>query len=546
VGPLAVRLDGAFHKSDGPNFLKSYPDYYASLRTQAYKDQGGKLTANGDPVWVAPSLSYHIAGFANLGERTRLHYLRIYSEEQSAMGFQPPLFEFSPENKWAWSQDNAGLTHELQLSETILSRSLVTYNHQQCDPKTQFINNFFDNGVSYTHADYKMFRSLRFGANQELVYRSPERHLQVVAGVRFEDIYSLSKISTVTGGPAQTRYPLNYQTNNLVPNGEVNFQAYGGYAQVQYDLLSNLNVLAGANVDKVWHYSPAINPRVGLTYAPLNALTFRASGAKAYLVPAPAYQFEGFNNNNFPLDGSVGAIPNTDLKPEDYRTYEVGATAVLAHGQVLLDASAFHTSNDNYLLRQRILSLMGTNTQYTPTIGEQRGLSVTNANRIFTSENGGQVRAYGGEFSATTDLWSRLRANASYSLVRGSQHEQPTRTGKGIITDYLANQAAHQIKGSVELRLLQSLFITPSVIWYSRTRIRPDVEDKALVAEGLPPFTLLNLAMIWDLGHFQIWGRAQNLLDARYYRPGGPVSQQAAPRVPQEGLTAQVGLRVAY
>jgi outer membrane receptor protein involved in Fe transport len=552
VGPLAVRLDAAFHKSDGPDFLARYPNYYATLREPKYRQQGGQLTANGDPVWVAPSLSYHLAGLANLGEHTRLQYLRIYSEEQSAMGFQPPLFEFSPENKWAWSQDNVGLTHELQLTEGIVSRSLVTYNHQQCDPKTQFINNFFDNGTSYTRADYKMFRSIRFGATQELVYRSPERHLQLVVGARFEDIYSLSKISTVTGKPALLRYPLNYQTNAAIPNGEVNFQAFGGYAQLQYDLTSNLNVVAGANVDKVWHYSPAVNPRVGLTYTAQPWLTLRASGAKAYLVPAPAYQFEGFNNKTFPGDGSVGAIPNTDLKPEDYRTYELGATAVLGHGQLLLDVSAFHTSNDNYLLRQRVLR-PDAKVMYTPTIGDKEGLEVMNPQRIFTSENGGQVRAYGGEVSATADLFSRLRANASYSLALGSQHEQVVRTIGGIDSDYLANQAAHQVKGSAELRVLQGLFITPSLVWYSRTRLRNDVDEKALMDTGasgtkksIAPFAIVNLSLLWDLGHFQIWARAQNLLNARYYRPGGPVSQQAAPRVPQLGLTGQVGLRVAY
>jgi outer membrane receptor protein involved in Fe transport len=547
VGPLQVRIDGAFHHSDGPNFLDDYPDYYAALRDPAYKAQGGQVTANGDPVWVAPSLSYHLAVTANLGTSTRLHFLRIYSQEQSAMGFRPPLFEFSKQNKWAWYQDNGGLTNELHLTEGLMLRTLLTYTHQECDPKTQFINNFFNNGKSFTRADYKMFRSIRLGAAEELIHTGSlfNRRLQLVLGGRFEDIYSLSKISTTTGGPADLDYPLNYQTNPLVPNGEVSFHALGAYFQAQYDLLPSLNAVAGVNVDKVWHYDPSFNPRAGLTFSPMETFTLRASAAKAYLIPAPAYQFEGFNNAAFPGPGTIGAIPNTELKPEDYLTFEVGATAMFWR-RLIVDVSAFHTSNDNYLLRQRRVNNPPMDFPYTPVIGSKPRLVINGADAIFTSENGGVVRAYGGEVSLTANAFEYVRPWASYSLVLGSQHETPTRTGAGIDTEYLANQAAHQVKGGLEVRPWRRLFLVPSFIWYGRTRIRPDAPEADLVAKGLDPFFVLNASVLWEGEHFQIWARASNILDNHYYRPGGPVSQQAATRVPQAGLMGEAGVRVLY
>jgi len=546
AGPLQVRVDGAFHHSDGPNFLRDYPAYYASLRDPAYVMQKGAVTASGDPVWVAPSLSYHLAVTASLGASTRLHFLRIYSEEQSAMGFRPPLFEFSKENKWAWYQDNGGLTNQLYLTEGLMLRTLLTYTHQECDPKTQFINSFFNNGASFTHADYKMFRSIRLGAAEELVHTGAlfNRRLQLVLGGRFEDIYSLSKISTTTGGPADLRYPINYQTNALVPNGEVSFQAVGGYFQAQYDVLPTLNAVAGVNVDKVWHYNPSFNPRVGLTYNPLENFSLRASAAKAYLVPAPAYQFEGFNNDKFPGPDTIGAIPNTNLKPEDYLTFEGGVTAMFWK-RLIVDVSAFHTSNGNYLLRQRRLEGPG-NVPYTPQIGIKPPLMINGATAIFTSENGGVVRAYGGEVTLTASDLAYVRPWASYSLVLGSQHETPTRTGAGINTDYLANQAAHQVKGGLEIRPWRRLFLVPSFVWYSRTKIRPDALEPELAAAGLDPFFVLDAAALWEGERFQIWVRAQNILDHRYYRPGGPVSQQAATQVPQAGIMGQAGVRVMY
>jgi outer membrane receptor protein involved in Fe transport len=553
VDPLQVRIDGSFHRSDGPNLLQKYPGYYASLREQKYKDQGGKLDGNGDPVWVAPSLSYHLSVLANLGSSTRLHFLRIYSEEQSAMGFAPPLFEFSPENKFAWYQNSAGLTNELHLGEALMLRTLLTYNHQECDPKTQFINNFFDNGNSYKRDDFKMFRSVRMGVTEELIHTGAlfDRRLQLVLGGRFEDIYSLTKISTVTGIPADARYPLNYQTNPAVPNGEVSFHALGGYFQVQYDLLPTVNIVAGMNVDQVWHYDTAFNPRVGATFNPGEAITLRASAAKAYLVPAPAYQFEGFNSKDFPMANTIGAVPNTDLVPEDYLTFEAGLTAIMFKKRLLVDVSAFHTSNDNYLLRQRrIRDPM--NFPYIPPIGTQDPKVVSNAAAIFTSENGGVVRAYGGEVSVTANAPEPIRPWASYSLVLGSQRENPTRTGPlGLAildTNYLTNQAAHQVKGGIEIRPWRRLYLVPSFIWYSRTKLRTDVSsaDMPLADAGLAPFFVLNASLVWEGEHVQFWARAQNLLDSRYYRPGGTVSQQAAIEVPQAGLLGQVGIRVLY
>jgi len=461
------------------------------------------------------------------------------------MGFRPPLFEFSKQNKWAWYQDNGGLTNELHLTDSLMLRTLLTYTHQECDPKTQFINNFFNDGKSFTRADYKMFRSIRLGAAEELIQTGTlfNRRLQLVLGGRFEDIYSLSKISIVTGGPADLAYPVNYQTNPAVPNGEVNFNALGAYFQAQYDLMPTLNVVAGINVDKVWHYDAAFNPRAGLTFNPVESFTLRASVAKAYLIPAPAYQFEGFNNESFPGPGTIGAIPNTTLKPEDYLTFEAGVTAIIWK-RLIADLSAFHTSNNNYMLRQRRV-MNPSSIPYTPAIGIKPPLMINGATAIFTSENGGEVRAYGGELSLTANL-EYVRPWASYSLVLGSQRETPTRTGTGIDTDYLANQAAHQVKGGLEIRPWRRLFLVPSFIWYSRTKIRPDAADAAMFPDGLDPFFVLDASVLWEGERFQVWARASNILDSRYYRPGGPVSQQAATRVPQAGIMGEAGVRVLY
>jgi hypothetical protein len=102
------------------------------------------------------------------------------------------------------------------------------------------------------------------------------------------------------------------------------------------------------------------------------------------------------------------------------------------------------------------------------------------------------------------------------------------------------------VKGGLEIRPWRRLFLVPSGVWYSRTRIRPDALEPALAAEGLAPFFVLDASVLWEGERFQLWARARNVLDTRYYRPGGPVSQQAATRVPQAGMMGEAGVRVLY
>ena len=464
-------------------------------------------------------------------------------------GSHPPLFEFSKENMWAWYQDNAGLTHELSLSPSLVLRTLLTYNHQQCDPKTQFINNFFDGGRTFTRADYKMFRSIRLGAAEELVHTSsPFGHrLQLVRALRFEDIYSLTKISTTTGLPAQLRYPLNYQTNDAVPNGEVNFQALGGYFQAQYEALDRLNLVAGVNVDKVWHYKTAFNPRDGATFTPVRAAhPARQRWPRPIWCRRPPTSSRASTTRSFPGMGTIGAIPNTDLVPEDYLTVEGGLTAVL-----LQQAAAGRSRRLPH--RQRQLSTPPAPAGNAHERGLHPGLSPQTApadrpghRHLHQRKRGRRCAPTAARSRSPRTSPSGCDPGRSYSLALGRQTETPTRTGVGSSTDYLANQAAHQIKGGVQISPLRRLFLVPSAVWYSRTKMRTDVADPALLSAGLDPFFLLNLSAVWEGDRFQVWARVHNVLDRHYYRPGGPVSQQAAPRVPQSGILGQAGIRVLF
>jgi hypothetical protein len=101
------------------------------------------------------------------------------------------------------------------------------------------------------------------------------------------------------------------------------------------------------------------------------------------------------------------------------------------------------------------------------------------------------------------------------------------------------------VKGGLELRPWRRLFLVPSFVWYSRTKIRPDALEPDLAASGLDPFFVLDAAALWEGDHFQIWVRAQNILDNRYYRPGGRSASRRRRRCPRRDH-GPGGVRVLY
>ncbi|MFC1504740.1 TonB-dependent receptor plug domain-containing protein [Spirochaetota bacterium] len=382
-GPINCVILGAFHYSQGPDLLTDYSDFYAPIRSTNIANMGGK------EVFEVPSLSYDIQLNAHIDDHTTINYMRTYSEESSSMGLAPDTFEFSKAAVWAWCQDNVSIQNEINIIDSLILRTFLGYNHFEINPKSNFINGFFIPG-KFVRDDFKYGRGMRFSIAEELIFSIQK--LQAVLGIYYDDTYTLTKVSTVTGEDANKRYPISYQVNPAVPIPENNYQSYGAYLQFQYQIISSLDIIAGIRADKVWYFAPSYNPRIGLVWNPMQNFIFRINYARAFLTPSPWYMFENFSNAAFPGPGTVGGLPNTDLEPEDYDTIDCGFTFALIRN-LWIDISGFYSKSDNYLLHNRISEVPF---EYTPQIGNTDPLVVSNADAIFANENAGEVQAWGG------------------------------------------------------------------------------------------------------------------------------------------------------
>ncbi len=104
--------------------------------------------------------------------------------------------------------------------------------------------------------------------------------------------------------------------------------AYASYAQIDYQLIKSLKLIAGAQLNKVGHLDISFVPRVGLIFYPISMISIKALYSEAYRAPSIN---ELYLNNEL-------MIGNKNLKPEKVSTFDFGISYQGEKAQVGISA----------------------------------------------------------------------------------------------------------------------------------------------------------------------------------------------------------------
>ena len=125
------------------------------------------------------------------------------------------------------------------------------------------------------------------------------------------------------------------------------------YGQDEMKLLESFTLTLGARFDfqslGLTEPSGQINPKAAIMYRPWMGSTLRASYGQGFRVPSVTEAFITAGVNN------LTAVPNTDLRPEQSYSYEVGVSQALGDFGSF-DAAAFRTDYDNLIEAGLIVS----------------------------------------------------------------------------------------------------------------------------------------------------------------------------------------------
>ena len=242
--------------------------------------------------------------------------------------------------------------------------------------------------------------------------------------------YNLEAQHTLELGAAnRLSYGVNYRHNTLTCNciGQGGHEdRFGIYIQDEWQMMSQLRVVAGARYDLDSFINPTVSPRLALLYQPASNHTFRVSVSMAHRPPTMIETFADLRAiTTLPLPPPFNSTTTSsggsrNLSPERIISYEGGYQGWFLNHRLRIRADLFYN---------HITSLVaGGSLQISP-------------NAITNDNVNGQADIYGGEagieFWATS--WLSGFANYSYQEINQALSSDPQNSAQRALPRFKFN-----------------------------------------------------------------------------------------------------------
>ena len=547
-----LSFNGSFYHSDEPDMPAVFPKEYGWY-SERYQPNGELLIS---PFFQQPT----VVGFenerkfsmpttaysANMNLQFKdmeISYNRHGDSYSTCGSTRPEYCVNSSESRFAYFIETIFGRHIFRSRNLKWSvESIFSLHTYQLNNETAFIN---------TYTGYEPGYKMEFGKSkkwQERLRYDISRKTKLLAGVTYEILDDLpltgdlpKKFSFDTPADLQEQHYLGSNVVDKDGNDLRIFQDYfylhysnfGGYAQVQSALSSNLNLTAGLRYDINTRYGESLNPRLGIVWKPGQKMTVKMLYGESLLSPSPRKSDQHFGSffSVTNADGEITGLAsnffhlsNPDLKPEKLRSFEGSARFVLSNNLVF-------TLNGYYTRINDLINKFAQDTDRTTF----KGVDVA---FIETGKNEGNATIYGttARFDAVYNLQNKLGLNfyAAFSYSDGESNEEQ-----------LLFNAKSNFKTGLELTHPR-FSISPRL--YFRSTSYGLLRDGDGNFIGNDAFAVLNFFARFNLlqkedYRFSVFTKINNALDARYYNVfiGGA---EGFSNVPQRPLVWTVGGRL--
>ena len=289
----------------------------------------------------------------------------------------------------------------------------------------------------------------------------------------------------------------------------------GAYAQFNFKEYSAVQATLGIRYDRNSRYGDYLNPRAGLVFKPHKKTNFKLLYGEAFLAPSPdkTYQHYGSfyadTNTVTGLRSSYFYLPNTDLKPEKIRSFQLEASYKFT--------DTFWLSFNGY--NSYVYDMI--RTKRDKTITSFKGVPVSYIQTFVNTDDIGRI--YGGtlRMDAITNLGKiDMVIYAAYTYSEGYSEG----------ATFLSYSAKDSARAGVDATFGR-WSISPRFIYQSRSYNRNLISG---TKQSSDPFAIMNFYAKYNdipIGdkELSIFLNIQNLTNARYSNPT---------RAPDEGFGA--------
>lgn len=512
-----------YHDSELSRLDREYPDWWKDFRNIA------KTKGHGTSL---DRMDYGLNAFAKFeyGDLTIQSWYRD-SERSSSEGYGPAVLGFLPEARW---QDRSWVTeakHVWHMSDKVTLDSAITYNWYEVDPHSRYVfpqdqNHWFFN-------DYKYANGTSLSIEETLRIEFSPTVSALLGGIYTN--YDIIPKSTVPGGASrgsdgsivQQGGSFVYFTEAGNPESrqeiprvvEVDFERYGAYLEVGWEITPSLKVIAGGRVDKDTRIEdPSYTPRGAIIYKVTDELTAKYTYSWAYISPAPYFGFATYDR------GDVLNTSNPELQPETSKTHELSFTYV--KDKVDLGLSMYYGEQSNLIL----VSDVGSE----PNILQDLvflDVAGTQARTLTRTVNSGTSYNAGVDFYGRVKLARSLSSWFSYSYTTFEAETAGEYSGLNGIS-------AHNFRLGATWAVTDKFFITPSLV----ARSTPKNLDAGRLADEMNTPWELNLHLLYKpTDHVEIYASIRNLTNNHNATTAFLPNAQ-----PQETFGGVLGLRISF
>jgi outer membrane receptor protein involved in Fe transport len=490
-----------------------------------------------------PSAS-NMLGFQLKYRDISLSFNNMYRRSHSSVGQSSYFYKYNnPQNFWA---------------ENIQSTTL-SYNHEWT-PKFSTTTNLsnliyrMDNnsnaGITFIDYTDKVYR---YAAGNDILFEQlftvmPFQSLEIMSGITYQYSGNLPQTSFLDApfNPRDYSYfssridIIDTIGNNFGINPLV-YHNFSIFSQTYYSL-SSFRFMGGIRIDDNSRYGTSVSPRLAALYIKNPRTTFRGSIGFAYKAPPSslAWQSIAYKAGNNQDSLVYISIPNADLKPEKYRSVELGL--IKNYGaRINLNISVYYNEIRNRIHDRKVPL---TDLDLPLAIIEPDTATVlTRVNSLRSIS-----RLYGLQATLKiTELVKSIHLNGEVSLTFAKSGESFPEILE-LAENYLSNFKLipnHFGQMKLSMEPAKNLYIQVTSIWES-SWLRLIIPFKELYSEiirDVDGFYSMDVVANYAIGtNLNSFIKVSNIFDERYGAPVYSGMGTPLPYAPQTGRSIYIGL----
>ena len=492
----ALEVNESLLISNGINLTDFMNTYYG-------ENYEGSLTR---PEMQDLGSSSHMMGMQLNFRGVGLSYDNGYRRTHSSTGLSPAFYKYNnPQNYWGDRIERTSLSYTKEFTR-FSSSSAFSYLVYQMD-------NNSSEGVSFIPETDKVYR---YSASNDMMFEqvfsgSPMPNLELIAGFSYNQSGNLPLTKYLSAPFRKSAYvayseQVNTNSTNSFGLNPLVYSNSSGFFQSFYSY-KKYRILGSLRYDMNTLYGNNFSPHIAILRKSNERTSWRLSTGTSFKAPPASIAFQSLAYSVRPNAIHYLVVPNSDLKPENFNTLELGLNTTIFKRVKLYQTLFLYQIHDHIIPDQR--SVSDFNLEF----------AVNDSVRTWVNNAKAVSNVFGSQTSfRIDDLVQSIHMDAELSLIFQERQDRLPNVLE-IVTKNLSLTPRHTGKLKISMEPKENLYLYIESHWMSKW-LRLLIPFEGLYDElfnDTDGYYAMNLMMSYNLStNLNVYIKATNLFDEKY------------------------------